>query len=278
MTISTSEYVAELEAWRESIEAPLRRDWISLVGRVELQPGLHRVGAHFSSEVRLPEGSAPDYIGVLHVGEDGITLAPAPGVAIAVNGAPLEEVIPLRTDADTRQTPDIVTVGSVTFFVIERGPRTIVRVRDANSPALAAFEGRRWHAIDEEYRVEGVFTPYYPPKPLAITNLLGDTSAQTSPGQVTFRLHGQEYALDAGGSRDGGLLLHFRDATNGDTTYGGGRAVVTSAPVDGLVTIDFNRTSNLPCAFTEYATCPLPPQQNRLPVRVEAGELLPAQE
>ena len=278
MTISTSEYVAELESWRQAIEAPLRRDWISLVGRFEIEPGLHRVGADPTFEVRLPAGSAPENVGVLQFEASELRLAPAPGVTIAVNGAPLEGTVALRTDADTKQTPDIVTVDSVTFFIIKRGPRTIVRVRDANSPALAAFEGRRWYAIDEEYRVEGVFTPYDPPKPLAITNLLGDTSASTSPGRVTFTLQGQEYTLDAGGWRDGGLLLHFRDATNGDTTYGGGRAVVTSAPVGGLVTVDFNRTTNLPCAFTEYATCPLPPQQNRLPTRVEAGELLPTQE
>lgn len=275
MTIAISAYGTELAAWRQSLEEPLRRDWISLVGRVELQPGLHRIGANPYSEIRLPEGSAPDYAGVLQFESGEVRLAPAPGVPITVNGAPLEGAVTLRSDADTRQTPDLVTIGSITFFIIERGSRTIVRVRDAHSPALAEFGGRRWYAIDERYRVEGVFTPYDPPRPLAITNLLGDTSTQTSPGSVRFTLDGKEHTLDAGGWRDGGLLLHFRDATNGDTTYGGGRAVVTAAPVGSLVTIDFNRTTNLPCTFTEYATCPLPPPQNRLSVRVDAGELLP---
>jgi uncharacterized protein (DUF1684 family) len=206
-----------------------------------------------------------------------VTLAVAPGTAVFVNGAPVEGAVLLRTDADTKQTPDIVTVGSVTFFIIERGPRTLVRVRDSASPALAAFRGRRWLPIDETYRIEGTFTPYDPPKPLSITNLLGDTSAPTSPGYVTFALGGQNYQLDATGWREGGLVLHFRDATNGDLTYGGGRAVVTAPPENGLVTIDFNRTSNLPCAFSVYATCPLPPQQNRLSIPVEAGELIPEQ-
>jgi uncharacterized protein (DUF1684 family) len=275
MTISTSTYETELAAWRKEIEAPLRRDWVSLVGRFELQPGLHRVGASPYSEVRLPEGSAPDYVGVLEFTTDKIRLAPAPGVAIAVNGAPLEGAVTLRTDADTKQAPDIVTVGSITFFIIERGPRTIVRVRDANSPALAAFAGRRWFAVDETYRVEGVFTAYDPPQPLAITNLLGDTSGQFSPGFVSFTLDGETRKLDATAWREGGLVLHFRDATNGTLTYGGGRALITSAPQDGLVTLVFNRTTNLPCAFTEFATCPLPPQQNRLPLAIEVGELLP---
>jgi uncharacterized protein (DUF1684 family) len=205
-----------------------------------------------------------------------VTLAVAPGVAIFVNGAPVEGTVRLRSDADTKQTPDIVTVGSDTFFIIERGPRTIVRVRDSASPALAAFAGRRWFSLDESYRVEGTFTPYDPPKPLAITNLLGDMSTPTSPGYVTFALDGHTYQLDATGWRDGGLVLHFRDATNSAQTYGGGRAVVTAPPVGGLVTVDFNRTTNLPCAFSEFATCPLPPQQNRLSIPVAAGELLPA--
>jgi uncharacterized protein (DUF1684 family) len=148
-------------------------------------------------------------------------------------------------------------------------------VRDADSPVLQRFAGRRWFAVDKSYRVEGVFRPYDPPKPLAITNLLGDTSGQGSPGAVTFRLAGQEYQLDATGWRDGGLVLHFRDTTNGALTYGGGRSLVTAPPVGSLVTVDFNRTANLPCAFTEFATCPLPPAQNRLLIAISAGELLP---
>lgn len=275
MTISTNTYTTELAAWRREIEAPLRRDWVSLVGRFELQPGLHRVGANPYSEIRLPEGSAPDYVGVLHFEQGEVRMAPAPGVSIAVNGAPLEGAVTLRSDANTKQVPDIVTVGSVTFFIIERGLRTIVRVRDANSPALASFGGRRWFPADETYCVEGVFTPYDPPQLLAITNLLGDTSSQFSPGFVSFTLDGEPHKLDATGWRDGGLVLHFRDATNGELTYGGGRAVITSAPQDGLVTVDFNRTVNLPCTFTEFATCPLPPHQNRLTVAIAAGELLP---
>lgn len=277
MTIGTSEYVTEIAAWRRDLEAPLLRDWISLVGRFELQPGRHRIGTNPDAEIRLPEGSAPDHVGVLEFEAGEVRLTPATGLAIAVNGVPVQSETTLRSDADTKQTPDVVTVGSVTLFIIERGPRTIVRVRDDNSPAVSAFDGRNWYPVDESYRVEGVFTPYDPPKPLTITNLLGDTSGRSSPGFVAFTLGGREHRLDAIGRRDGALLLHFRDATNGKTTYGGGRSVAISAPAGGLVTIDFNRTTNLPCAFTEYATCPLPPQANHLDIPVAAGELLPAQ-
>lgn len=273
MTISEVGYVTEIEAWRRDVEVPLRRDWVSLAGRFELEPGASRIGADPTSDIVLPAGSAPDHVGVLTFDSGAATLTGAPGIELFVNGAALTEPVQLRSDASG--TPDVVTLGALTFFLIQRGPRTILRLRDANSPVLRDFGGRRWFAVDESYRVEGIFTPYDPPKPLEITNLLGDTSGQTSPGAVTFTLGGQEHRLDATGWRDGGLVLHFRDATNGALTYGGGRALITAPPVGSLVVLDFNRTANLPCAFTEFATCPLPPAQNRLGIPVAAGEQRP---
>jgi uncharacterized protein (DUF1684 family) len=276
MTVSTIGYAQEIADWRAEVETTLRRDWVSLAGRFELAPGLSRIGADPASEIVLPAGAAPDHVGDLRFEDGMLTLTLAPGAGVFVNGAPVEGTIPLRSDA--AGAPDIVTVNALTFFIIQRGPRTILRLRDANNPTLQHFGGRRWFPVDEAYHVEGLFTPYDPPKPLAITNLLGDTSAQTSPGAVTFTLGGQEHQLDATGWRDGGLVLHFHDATNGQQTYGGGRALITAAPIGGLVTLDFNRTANLPCAFTEFATCPLPPQQNRLSIGVTAGELRPDQD
>jgi uncharacterized protein (DUF1684 family) len=273
MTISSVGTVAEIEAWRQEIEVPLRRDWVSLAGRFELELGQSRIGSNPTSDIVFPAGSAPDHVGVLNFEAGEVTLTFAPSVEAFVNGIAVQEAVHVRSDANG--TPDIVTLGSLTFFIIQRGPRTILRLRDANSPVLQNFAGRRWFPIDESYQVEGVFTAYDPPKPLSITNLLGDTSEPVSPGSVTFTLHDREYQLDATAWRDGGLVLHFRDQTNGDSTYGGGRAVVTAAPVGRLVAVDFNRTSNLPCAFTEFATCPLPPQQNRLSARIEAGEQRP---
>jgi hypothetical protein len=272
-TIST-EYETEIEAWRAEIEANLRRDWVSLVGRFELYPGANRIGSSAGYEVVLPAAAAPAHVGVLDFVDGQVTLSVAPGVALTVNGAAVAEPVTLRSDAEG--APDLITLGSLTFFIIQRGPRTIVRVRDANSPTLAQFAGRRWFPLDADAIVEGVFTPYDPPKPLAITNLLGDESEQASPGFVRFTLDGQEHQLDATGWRDGGLVLHFRDLTSGDSTYGGGRALITTAPAGGLVTLDFNRTSNLPCVFTEFATCPLPPAQNRLGIAIAVGEQLPA--
>lgn len=275
MTLSTTDYVAEIEAWRRDSEATLRRDWISLAGRFELQPGPQQIGSDPTSAIVLPTGSAPAVVGTLTLAAGVVTLEPATNVALLLNGESLLGPATLHSDQHGAESPDVVTLGALTFFIIERGHRTILRLRDANHPALQRFGGRRWFAIDQTYRIEGNFTPYEPPKPLNIANILGDSSDQTSPGFVTFRLNDVEQRLDATGWRNGGLVLHFHDPTNGKTTYGGGRSLVTGVPEQGLVTLDFNRTSNLPCAFTEYATCPIPPAQNRLSVPIQAGEQRP---
>ncbi len=194
MSIATNTYLTEITTWRAALEGSLRRDWIGLVGLVELQPGLNQIGSAVTSDVLLPADSAPAYVGVLNTDAGEVSLGVAPGVAVAVNGTPVVGSVRLHADADGQQVPDLVTVGSITFFAIQRGPRTLVRVRDAQSPELALFAGRRWLPVGATYRVEGVFTPYDPPKPLAITNVLGNSSAQTSPGVVTFTLGGRAAA------------------------------------------------------------------------------------
>ncbi len=274
MNSNHSSYRAELEAWRQEIEVPLRRDWLSLVGRYELQPGQHRLGSDPTATISLPAGSAPDEVGLLTFQDGRVWLRATDGVGLLVNGEPLVGERPLQSDAET-PGPDLVTLGSLSFFIIKRGERTIVRIRDAASPLLSSFGGRRWFPVDETYRVPAQVIPYDPPKALAITNILGDTSGQYSPARVRFHLGGQEHQLDATGSLSEGLVVHFRDATSGSLTAGGGRVLSSAAPRDGTVILDFNRATNLPCAFTEFATCPLPLPQNRFSIAVQAGEMLP---
>jgi uncharacterized protein (DUF1684 family) len=274
MSSISSSYRAELEAWRQEIEVPLRRDWLSLVGRYELQPGQHRLGSDPTAAISLPADSAPDEVGLLTFQDGRVWLRAANGVSLFVNGEPLVGERPLQSDAEA-PGPDLVTLGSLSLFIIKRGERTIVRIRDAASPLLTSFGGRRWFPVDEAYRVPAQVIPYDPPKALAITNILGDTSGQYSPARVRFHLGGQEHQLDATGSLSEGLVVHFRDATSGSLTAGGGRVLSSAAPRDGTVILDFNRATNLPCAFTEFATCPLPLPQNRLSIAVQAGEMLP---
>jgi uncharacterized protein (DUF1684 family) len=135
----------------------------------------------------------------------------------------------------------------------------------------AAFGGRRWFALDEAYRIQAAFVPYDPPRLLPVTNILGDVDNTPSPGYALFRLDGQEYRLDALPDPNG-LAFYFNDVTNADATYPAGRYLKTALPQDGAITLDFNRAYNPPCAFTTFATCTLPPPQNRLPVSIKAGE------
>ncbi|HEU5097415.1 MAG TPA: DUF1684 domain-containing protein, partial [Roseiflexaceae bacterium] len=166
-----------------------------------------------------------------------------------------------------------VTIGDLTLFVHRSGARHAIRLRNKNNPARQEFAGRRWFPLREDYRIRATFVPYDPPKLLAIPNIVGDTNRVPSPGYVAFTIDGQEQRLDVSSWRDGGLSLHFHDLTGGPQTYPGGRFLTTTPPVNGRVTLDFNQAVSPPCAFTPFATCPTVLPQNRLAVRIPAGEL-----
>jgi hypothetical protein len=271
-TTSTDTYITELETWRRKAEATLRADdgWLTVAGLFWLDEGENRAGADETLPVALPEDSAPASIGSFVRNGRQVTLRPADGVPLFVNGEPAREQV-LRADADGAATPDLVTIGALTMFVIERGDRIGIRLRDRNSRLRREFAGRRWYAPNPQYRIEAEFVPYHPPKLIPITNILGDTQETPSPGYVRFTLDGQELQLEATGSGDR-LFIVFRDLTAGHETYGAARFLSAPAPHDGRVMLDFNRAVNPPCAFTPFATCPLPSPQNRLPVRIPAGE------
>lgn len=266
-------WAAAVEEWRAQKERALRGPdgWLSLAGLHWLKEGTNRLGAGPANEVALPAGSAPTLAGEICL-RDGVVTVGAAGDELRLNGGP-PEGRPLRSDSDP--APDLLTVGRLALLIIRRGERVGVRVRDPERPAIAAFPGRRWYPLDESYRLRARFEPYDPPRPIAIANVLGDTAEELSPGAVVFGLEGRELRLEARSAADGGLIILFRDASSGGETYGAGRTLSTPPPEGGLVELDFNRAANPWCAFTPYATCPLPPPQNRLPVAVRAGELAP---
>ena len=270
MTVALPTYVREIEAWHAQAEARLRADdgWLTLAGLFWLREGTNTIGSDASSDIVLPD-SAPAHVGRIDFDGSVATLAVAPGVEVHVNGASVTQQM-LRSDAEG--APDIVTLGNLSWLIIKRGARTGVRLRDKNSPVREAFGGRVWFPVDETYRFDATFVPYDPPKMLAITNILGDTSDVASPGYVAFSHEGQTYQLDASSLESDGLHFVFRDRTSGHETYGAARFLTVPAPVNGRIELDFNRAVNPPCAFTVYATCPLPPRQNHLPFPVFAGE------
>jgi hypothetical protein len=194
---------------------------------------------------------------------------PAPGAPVTLNGKPASTA---TLAADSTGSPDALVIGNLTMFVIQRGSRFGVRVKDKDSEVRRKFTGTHWFPIGEEYRVTAKFVPYTPPKKITIPNILGDEEQEASPGYVEFTLKGQQLRLDPV-SEDHSLFFIFKDLTAGKETYPSGRFLYAAMPQNGETILDFNQAVDPPCAFTPYATCPLPPPQNYLPVRIEAGEL-----
>jgi uncharacterized protein (DUF1684 family) len=200
-----------------------------------------------------------------------VRIRPAAGVSILLDG----QVIGERTLADDAGgKPDIVQLGDLRFHAIRRGERFGVRVRDPKSPLRSGFKGLEYFPAAPAYRVEAEFQAYEKPRKVPIPTVLGTTEEMEAPGRVRFVLAGQELTLEpvVEDPKEPSLFFIFKDATAGSETYPAGRFLYAEMPKDGKVVLDFNKAYNPPCAFTPYATCPLPPRQNWLNVRVEAGE------
>jgi uncharacterized protein len=266
-----SPYQTEIESWHRRMEESLRADrgWLTLAGLFWLNEGPNRFGTSPDNEIVLPGESAAAHAGSLVFQAGTATLHAEASAGVAVNGQPTTTAL-LRSDADA--APDLVTIGDLTMLVIQRGQRHAIRLWDRRSPARAAFTGRRWYPVREAYRIAARFVPHDPPRSLPVPNILGETEQRHSPGYAVFALDGHEQRLDAVIEGDE-LFFIFRDQTAGDTTYPAGRFLKAAFPQKAMITLDFNRAYSPPCAFTAFATCPLPPPRNHLPLRIEAGEL-----
>jgi hypothetical protein len=268
----TAEYDLQATlAWRQSMDAALRRDegWLSLCGLFWLSPGVNRIGCARGCPLLLPPGSAPAHVGDVVLDGDQAQFRAAPDVEAFVAGAPVE-MVTLRPD--TSAAPTRVRLGEVTSVLVQRGDRQGLRVRHRASPNRRAFPGRTWFPVRGEYLRPAAFVRYAPPVPMTIVNVLGDSQIGACPGHVEFHLGGAPARLLVTEADDDGLFLLFADATNGESTYPAGRFLTTDAVQGDRVWLDFNRAYSPPCAFTPFATCPLPSPENRLPMPVEAGE------
>ena len=261
----------EVEDFRKERVEDLKKEdgWFTLVGLSWLEEGENRFGSDPENPVVLPEGKSPKVAGVLVRKGDKVSVRVDPGAKVTVDGKPVTR---LDLASDAEEEPTVLEMGSVSFYVIQRGDKVGVRVKDKESAALKAFHGLDTYPIEPAWRVEARFEPYDPPKTIGIPNILGQVTDSPAPGAVVFDWQGKTYRLDALGDPTKGLSLIFADQTNGKETYGAGRFLETGPVKDGKVVVDFNLAYNPPCAFTAFATCPLPPAQNRLALRVEAGE------
>jgi hypothetical protein len=264
-------YRAQMEKWRQQREENLKAEngWLTLAGLFWLKEGESTIGTSRENNLVLPPGSAPEKVGRFDFHGGKTVFQAAPGVTVTVNGKPVTRA---SLAADSAGSPDVLRIRNLSLFVIQRGSRFGVRLKDKDSEARRKFAGTHWFPIAEEYRVTAKFVPYSPPKKIAVPNILGDVEQEDSPGYVEFTLEGRQFRLDPVSEGDG-LFFIFKDLTGGKETYPSGRFLSTDLPQNGEVVLDFNQAVNPPCAFTPYATCPLPPAQNHLPVRIEAGEL-----
>lgn len=270
-----TDWAAADAAWHaERIERLTAPDgWLSLVGLHWIEPGVHRIGSADDCDIRLNTG--PDHLGTLVREGDALRFAPAEGVAAATGEAPIEGELALITDAGG-QTPTRVgfDVGQASFEAIVRGDRVALRVRDARAETRTGFAGIERFAPDPSWRFEARFEPHPEGRTIPIANVLGQLEPMPNQGTLVFERDGREFRLETVDEGDGRLFVIFADRSNGAGTYGAGRSVYAEPPdAEGRSVLDFNRGYNPPCAFTAYSTCPLPPPENRMDIRVEAGEL-----
>ena len=263
-------YRESVERYRREREARLLRDdgWLTVAGLFWLKEGENTVGSGAGNEIRLSGESAPERVGSFLFRKGKIVFFAERGAGVTANGAPVTS-IEMRPDKEG--PPTVIALGDLAMQVIQRGERLGIRLRDKNSKFRRAFRGLEWFPINEAWCVTARFVPHAAAKTIAVPNVLGDIERRPSPGYVVFTLDGKEYRLEPV-TEENRLFFIFKDLTSGKETYPAGRFLYAEMPTDGKVELDFNKAYNPPCAFTPYATCPLPPKQNRLAVRISAGE------
>ncbi|HEY2857743.1 MAG TPA: DUF1684 domain-containing protein [Terracidiphilus sp.] len=267
-----------LETWRSQREHELTAPdgWLTLVALDWLKSGANTVGSAPDNQIKVD--NAPAHMGMFTVsGKTVQLLAPIDGFAagLQLDGQPAHEGM---LSADDRH-PSTLTFKSLTMVVLPRGGRYALRIKDANSPSRTGFRGLHWYAPDLRFTVEARWIPNNPPRTLKIPTVIGTTLDLPSPGTAEFTLNGKTIRLEPvlEDPHDTTLFYILRDTTSQTTTYQAGRFLRTAFPEKGLdkpgtLILDFNQLFNPPCAYTPYATCPLPPDENRLPVPIEAGE------
>ena len=269
-------------AWRTQHATDLQKPdgWLSLIGLEWLQPGETSIGSAQDNKIHLPN-TAPAHLAILKLENSAVTLLPSSEgfpVGLQVDKLPAKQQA-LRADADKDKFNSHVTIGTLNFYVIKRADRFALRIKDAKSPSRLEFHGLKWFEPNPAYRVTAQWTPYVPAKSVSLLTLVGTEYSEPVPGFAEFTLGGKTYRLEPVLEDPNTPKLFFilLDTTSAETTYPACRFLYTTFPNHGLdqpgeLLLDFNHLENPPCAYTPYATCPLPPAGNRLPIALPVGE------
>ena len=261
-------YQQSFDKWKAEQVDDLKTRWLVLAGLFWLKPGDNPFGSDAAGAIVFPKG--PAHAGVFTLQGEDVIAKFAPDAHAVIDGKPATTAT-LLPDTSAKRTE--VEMGSLRFYVIKRGARMGIRLKDLDSPAARNFHDLVFFPLDLNYRVTAKWIPSDGKKTVEVPNVLGDVTPTPITGTAVFTLNGQELRLtDLGSDPSKGLFIVFNDLTAKSNTYPGGRFLDTDPVVNGTVVLDFNRAYNPPCAVTPYATCPLAPKENRLTVAIPVGE------
>lgn len=262
-------YETSIKQWQQTRIASLKAEdgWLNLAGLYWLEEGNNTLGSDEKNSILFPTDHSDAFVGTVTLtkGTVHFTVAPHAVVKTASTDVSNIQVFPYK------DKPVVLAHQSLRWFVIQRGAKYAIRLRDLENPILKEFKGIETFPINEKWKIKAQFVPTVGRK-IKILDITGRVFEEESPGKLVFKINGETYSLETTGTK-AHLFIVFGDATNNLDTYGGGRFLEVDAPLeDGSIYLDFNKAYNPPCAFTPYATCPLPTKENKLKVAILAGE------
>jgi len=274
--MTNEEYEKSVLKWREEVDANLRREngWLALAGLFWLRRGTNLIGSDPDCDILLPK-RAPARLGTFEFDGNNVTLNVESDQAVEVNGVESKSAL---LDADQEDVPSFLTFDDMRMVVVRRSKGVGIRLWDNIKEERRLFPSREWYPVKEEFRVPATFTRFETPKIVKMPDILGAILDEQMQGYVSFDLNGKNHELMVEELPDRRLFIQFMDETNSHPTYPSGRYHYTDAHEDGKVFVDFNKSYSPPCAFTDYATCTFPPQENHLKVAIEAGEIYPEEQ
>jgi uncharacterized protein len=270
-TADDAAYRKQIQDWRahriERLTAP--NGWLSLIGLEWLKDGANKIGSAKDNAIVIAK--APAHLGSITLDRGKATMSLDPRADAKIDG---EKKPGMELLDDSHDKPTTVSFGTVNFYLVQRGDKFGLRIKDSEAPTRKHFLGIDNFEIDPSWRIEAKWEAYDPPHQVEQANILGQIEKSVVPGAAVFEREGKTWRLEPmlENPGDTNLFLVFGDRTSGKETYGAARFLYTDPPKDGKVILDFNKAYNPPCAFTPFATCPLPTPQNRLGLRVNAGE------
>lgn len=269
--MANEEYANSVLKWRQEVDANIRREnsWLALAGLFWLRKGENIIGSNSDCDILLPK-RAPKRLGTFEFDGNNVTLNVEANLPVEVNGMATKTAL---LDADQEDVPSFITFNDMRMVVVRRSKGVGIRLWDNTKDERRTFPNREWYPVKEELLIPAAYIRYDTPRIVKMPDILGAILDERMEGYVTFSLNGQKHELIVSELPDHRLWIQFMDGSNGNPTYPSGRYHYTDAHDNGKVFIDFNKAYNPPCAFTDYATCTFPPQENHLKVRIEAGEI-----